>query len=422
MTFREHKQKIPGVETPANEDAYFYLYSRDSGDFVVVVIDDECHAAPRESEHTPRDYMVLPLLREQAETYSQIQAIGFFPLAKDVTGADKVLKCMIEWINNFSDGTRVYFLVDVIFGYGDGTTVDAAPHTIKQLTKTYHYPSTRIAYFSRAGISRDEMEGKYRIISKSDVASSIQDNQRFSLDLRLFFGMLHDDEVINDTIQFYTKAWQAGWEPEGWVHNELENKCSDHLQALADWLGDSIDVGYLYNWQQGESAKCLMMWLETDLWAELRQIQRTVLNAVLEKLLPSTKICPLEAESIVMPCTPCFPFLVSLRSFLLRCHDEDAAVSEIRFIPDVKKCTLRLIINLENHQNFENRFRETHCKYKKSPPDEHPFTRSLIYLIYCMTEGIANYEGRDHMRLFTEGTKDPAVQVGIEADYIDLIW
>jgi len=420
MTFQTCQQIIEGVETPANEEASSYLYRRDSGDFVVVVIDDECHAAPRESKLTSADFIVLPLFREYAEAHSQIQAIGFFPLAKDKSQAQIVLEHIIDWINSFGDNPQVYFLIDVIFGYGDGTTVEAAPYTIKRLRKCGFQP-TRIAYFSRAGINKNEMEGEYNIISKADVASSIQNSKQFSFALRLFFRMLHDDDVINDAIQLYAKAWEARWDPESWHHDALEKECSDHSKALADWLG--IDVNDLCNWEDGESAKALMIWLSLNLWStDLRRIQGKVLKAVLRKLLPSTTICSIPDEPINMPCTPCFPLLVSLRSFLLRCEEKGVPVSKIQFIQNKRKCIFRLMMNLDNPEKFENRFRETFCKYKESPLQEHTFTRTLIYLIYCKIEGIPNDTNRDYLSLFTKGTEEPVVEVTIEKNYIDLIW
>ena len=420
MTFQTCQEIIKRVETPAGEEASSYLYRRDSGDFVVVVIDDECRAAPRESEKTAPDFIVLPLFREYAEAHSQIQAIGFFPLAKDKSQARIVLEHIIDWINSFGDNPQVYFLIDVIFGYGDDTTVEAAPYTIKRLRRCGFQP-TRIAYFTRAGVPNNEMEGEYNIISKADVASFIQNNKQFSFALRLFFRMLHDDDVINDAIQLYAKAWEARWDPESWHHNALEKECSDHSKALADWLG--IDVNDLCNWEDGESAKALMIWVGPDLWGSRRTIQGNVLKAAMKKLeIPLSETSFPDETLINMPCTPCFPFLVSLRSFLLRCAGEDATVSEIKFIQEDDKCTLRLMINLKDPEEFENRFRETFCEYKESPRQEHTFTRTLIYLIYCKIEGIPNDTNRDYLSLFTKGTEEPVVEVTIEKDYIDLIW
>ena len=417
-SFQYEKIQIP-VPLGKDEVCDYHVWSRDSGNVVIVVIDDECYAASLPPGTVSPEVSILPRLREQAFILPDVRAIGFFPLAADTTSTDKVLLHVQSWCKRITTpDTRVYFLVDIVAS--DETDV-AARHTKKQLTKLHSHPPNHIKNLTRAGSSGVEALDPDRDIIKIVESVFIRDHEMFSPKLIAFLSIgLHEDEIINDAIQFYAKAWETSWQVKGWHHDELKNKCSDHSKALADWLG--IGVNDLCNWQEGESAKSLMMWVGDTLWTDSRQMQGKVLNAVLKKLLPPTAICPIPDEPINMPCTPCFPFLVSLRSFLLRCEQEGAAVSEIKFIQENDKCTLRLMIKLKNPKKFEKRFRKTHCEHKKSPPVEHTFTRPLIYLIYCMTEGLPNDTRRDYLRLFTDGTKNPVVKVKINEDYIDLIW
>lgn len=416
MSFNYEKGKSPaGLE--------YCVWQREplAGNLVIVVIDDEFDYADKYpgTLHDP-SLEVFPLLRTHVTNWDDTRAIGFFDFTVNEKDAVGDLKHIQKWINEIKgDDTQVYFLVDFRVGPPGEGVLASAPY-IEMLTRTKLYPADQIAYLTKSPYGHDDL--RHLSFQKGDVANHAINHGELSPEFMSFLGikLLHEDDIINETILFYAKAWNEGWKPEGWYHDELGNKGSDHSKALADWLG--ICVNDLCNWEEGQSAKSLMIWIGNMFWAESRPMKGKVLNAVLKKLLPSTTICSIPDEPIDMPCTPCFPFFVSLRSFLLSCKEKGAPVSKIKFIQENDKCTLRLMIELNNPEKFEKRFRETHCKHKKSPPVEHTFTRPLIYLIYCMTEGVKGGMQRDYIRLFTDGTEEPVLEVEVTSDCINLIW
>ena len=403
-----------------------FTWKRDTGNLVIIIIDDEIGEVNRNSDDVNFQHQrTLPQLREYACRSSDIRAIGFFRLMTDTNDTLETLDIIDKWVKDVSDPDhQVRFLVDVFYGGGDL----AGPKIVDALKKCpYSYQHDQIAYLTQAGTGiQRPMPKAYGVFSKPSESDHFERHGVFTQGLMSFLGIgLHKDDIINEAIRFYARAWEARWVPEAWDHNALEKECSDHSKALADWLG--IDVHDLCNYK-GQSAKALMIWLENLFSTDVRQIQGKVLNAVLKKLdLPlSTKYPIPDDEFIYMPCIPCFPFLVSLRSFLLRC-EEEAPVSQIRFfqddIQDDKEYTFQLMMNLDKPAEFEERFRETICEHGKKPLDEHPFTSSLRYLVYCITDGLPTDMQREYMRLFTKGKDESVVkEVKVCKDSIKLIW
>lgn len=406
-----------------------HVWSRNSGDLVIVVIDDEYNTAKRPPDSVPPDAKVLPLLCETVRNLSETRAIGFFPLAQDQKGADKVLDHIQKWLGNLGESTKVRFLVDII---GLGDTEVAAPYTVKKLTELSD-SQNQIAYFTRAGgtvVRHTDTD----FVKATEVISL--ENRELSHKLRSFLGIdhYHTDETINDAIRFYAKAWEPNWYPQGWAHDYLErkNRESQHLQTLAEWLGDSVSVDDLVsnNTDQTESAKSLMIWHEEDLWGkenppwkarDRRPIKGKVLNAVLKKLeIPLSEINSISDEGLItMPCVPCFPFLVSLRGFLWRCEEEDEEISvrELCFFqlgerPQVN--VFRLVLPLGNSIELAKKF------FGIGEEKAGAFTNSLRNLTCCRTDGLM--EDGDYMPIFTNGTELPVVAVEIAPGQINLIW
>ena len=423
MNFKYDTIPIPVSMENGKECSDAYVWSRDSGNLVIVVIDDDWGWCRHSSSKVPSRKEIYPLLKEGACALPELQAIGFFPLAAGTDAAHKVLKYIQNWLHKIrKQETSIYFLVDV------RSTNDSMPKfdpeiayesTIKWLEKA-RYPFRNLTW---SGSVNHPLNPQIDF-QKGPEAEFIKNNcKKFSPKLMKFLGIgLHKDKIIDDAIQFYAKPWAARWDPEGWYHDELEKKCSDHSRALAGWLG--IDFNNLCNWEDGQSAKSLMIWVGSGLWGSDRPIQGNVLKAAMKKLeIPLSETSPISDEALIdMPCTPCLPFLVSLRNFLLCCKEKGAPVSEIRFIQNAENYTFRLMMELDNPEKFEKRFRETHCKHKKSPPVEHTFTRPLIYLIYCMTEGLPKNMRRDYIPLFTAGKEEQVVKVEVTSDCINLIW
>ena len=421
MSFRD--KKLPQGFTS------HYVYERGTGNRVIVVIDDECGEAMKDpSDVNFLHQRVLPLLRKYACQTSYIRAIGFFRLFSDESSADDTLAIIRDWVAEVTDSsTQVYFLLDVLYGENPAL---AAPHIVKKLTiPPYSYPRDHIAYLTQ-GAPPIGLPEVYDTFLKVFEAEHLENHEVFSPKLMSFLGIdLHENELINGAIQFYANPWEARWPGEGWAHDELQNKCSDHLRALADWL--KIDVNDLCDWQEGQSAKSLMIWVPTksndSLWGTRRRIQGEVLKAAMEKLkIPVSKTAPIPEESIKMPCTPCLPFLISLRSFLSSCekHEKPVPVKEIQFRQDDKHCGFRLILkkSLEDPDGLKNRYCNIKSKPGKHPLGEHPLAKALVELTYCITDGLEDV-GRYYMRLFTEGTERSVIEVKeINEDYIELIW
>lgn len=416
---------------------FSYVWSRQSGDCVIVVIDDEWDCCMLSLEALEPINHIFPRLKEAACTLPDIRAIGFFPLAGDKKDVYRVLECIEKWLSEIkTPETRIYFLVDVFSAMKN----DNACISTKEWLNNKGYPPEQIRHLTRAGGITDTLVlDRKRDFVKIDEADDIRDHNGFSLKLKEFLGIkLHEDEIISEAIKFYTKAWEASWTVKGWDHYELETLGSVHLEALADWLGDSINVGDLYDWESGQSAKSLMIWVPTEdndsLWGDHRPIQGKVLKAAMEKLrIPLSEDSPIPEKAIDMPCTPCLPFLISLRSFLLCCknHEKPVPVKEVQFRRDDKHCSFHLILEdpLDNPGNLKEMYRDIKAKDHENPPGEHPLAKSLIELTYCITNGLPKNMGRGYIRLFTEGAKinkdsdASVVEVGeITKDCIELIW
>ena len=359
-------------------------------------------------------------------------AIGFFPLAEDEEGADKVLEYIQEWFKEIgTEDTRVHFLVNVMSGNDDNPEL-AYRHTRDRLECLFKPEQVRA--LTAAGGVLEALDPDIDIV-KSIEAAHILKHEKFSPKLLSFFGKgLHKNEIIDDAIQLYARAWEENWHPQGWDHDYLQGnkRNSPHLQALAEWLGDSVSINDLVSNEtdQTESAKSLMIWHEADLWGkegppwkarERRRIKGKVLNAVLRKLeIPLSDTNPIPDERLItMPCVPCFPFLVSLRGFLWRCEEEEdeISVSEMCFFqlgenPQVN--IFRLVLPLRDPAMLAKKF------FGMEEKRAGAFTDSLRDLTRCRTDGLMGHG--DYMPLFTEGTESPVVAVEIAPKQINLIW
>ena len=405
-----------------------YVWHRNQGNLVIIVIDDECFHARRDYEQLfDPQLAIFSLLREQILGWPDTRAIGFFQLVKTETEANKVLEVIHQWLNQIAtSNTQVYFLVDVLYGEG---VAESARYTIKELTNSYS--QNHIAYLTKAGTPQKLVLPGYTAFQKAEQTTYLGRHGVLRPDLMSFFGKgQHTDGITNDAIQLYARAWEAGWRVEGWGHDCLQDPYADQFKALENWLGIPRKTLY-YSPDEAESAKSLMIWKGEDLWEkppwlarDRRQIQGTVLNAVLKKLeipLSETNGIP-DDEFITMPCVPSFPFLVSLRSFLWRCQQEDAQVKEMRFFklgqnPQLNVFRIRLQLN-----DFY-RFARSFWGLERRGA----FTSLLRDLTHCKTHQLTGISTRtivkDYMRLFRDGTDLPVVAVEIvPQDQINLIW
>ena len=407
-----------------------FVWCRNLGDLIIVVIDDNHHRVDNgDPESLDHDEGPLSLLLDQACKWPDTRAIGFFLLPPSPEDSDTILECIQNWLEGVGTSDRVYFLVDALYGSPGAQDFQTANRLMERLVKLY---PDRAAYFTQAGVGRalerKLVKGPKRFRKGDQV-------EQLSQGLMSFFGKgWHKDRFINDAIQFYAKAWEPNWHPQGWAHDYLEgkNRDSPHLQALTEWLGDSVSIDDLVsnNTDQTESAKSLMIWHEGDLWGKenppwkargRRSIKGKVLNAVLENLgIPLSKTNGISDEGLItMPCVPCFPFLVSLQGFLWCCEEEEdkISVSELCFFQLGKKPQVnvfRLVLPLKEPVMLAKKF------FGIGEERSGAFTNSLRNLTCCRTDGLMGHG--DYMPLFTNGTESPVVAVEIAPGQINLIW
>ena len=90
-------------EELAQKELRHYVWHRNQGNLVIIVIDDECF-------HVRRDYKqlfdpqlaIFSLLRDQILSWSDTRAIGFFQLVKTEPEANKVLEVIHQWLNQIA--------------------------------------------------------------------------------------------------------------------------------------------------------------------------------------------------------------------------------------------------------------------------------------------------------------------------------
>lgn len=337
-----------------------------------------------------------------------------------------MLNCVKNWVGSISTrDTRVCFLVDILAGEGAFASTTAAEYTKEALPDGYHF-----RYLTGGGTRIPVTEKDFR---KSQEYLEYCNQGKCSPKLMSFLGMgLHENMIIDDAIQFYAKAWGPNCHPQGWVHDELQKKNSVHLKTLSDWSGVPID-DLVYDCSNNmDSAKSLMIWNSKNRWESLpwmardrRRIQGNVLNAVLRKFEIIEDNLFQDNESIIMPCVPCFPFLVSLKSFLWCCEEDNTPVEDIQFFKLGEKPQaniLRLILPLrDSAKDFVASFRGN-----RKPGNT---VESLTNLTYCKTYKLKGDE--IYMQLF-KGTDFPVVNVEIapyrksghnqQLGQINLIW
>lgn len=136
-------------ETLYTGEADHYVWHRDTGNLVIVVIDEKCKYATHDSSTgLAGHWTILPLLREFACKWEETRAIGFFQLMDTVDCADEVLELIQEWLDKVTTtDTRVRFLIDALHGV---VSVVASNHIVAKLTQSY--PQDHIAYLTLAGL------------------------------------------------------------------------------------------------------------------------------------------------------------------------------------------------------------------------------------------------------------------------------
>ena len=447
MKFKFEELQLKNVKSARSN----YVWQRKTGNLVIVVIDDECGRVKGDRDSLDTVESSLAQLRYQSCRWSDTRAIGFFRLTETEKEAEEVLELIQKWLCCITTpDTRVYFLVDAVFGAIGGANVRASSYLVKNLVKKMtaldvKINKDRIAYLTIAGHGAPLKSG-YDIFEKGKHANYAKKYNKLHPDLMSFFGKgRYEDEIVNEAILFYARAWEENWAEEGWDHDWLEDARHDQLRALAKWLKVTHIINAL-SVKRGESAKSLMIWKGKDLWedppwkvSDRRPIQGKVLNAVLKKL--DIPLLVPANDFITPPCVPCFPFLVSLRNFLYHCKEkEEAEVYKIHFRQQGKNpqiSSLSLMLRLKDFSSLEKKFSGwkrkgafanslidlTRCKTVKKGELSgwHQVKRVQTIFADCWHWLIRKSREEDYMRLFN-GTKYPVLKVEFYKERIDLIW
>ncbi len=249
------------------------------------------------------------------------------------------------------DGDRTLFLVDIQnrcveddpewYGYQFVSSLQLSLESIKFHTRYCDLDGAQ-RKFPNLHINRD-----------SYIQPSVDTSQ---LEQWIDSCLLHPDPVICNAVRFYSLPWKDNWSRK-WEHDDLQDRNSIQLQELSRWLDLPIeDVAA----RDGEAAKCLLLWDGSrrirGTWTgrnphrEGRAMSGKVLKAVLKKLqielANANEIS--DEEWFCFPSTPCFPFLVSIRSLLWMMEREGKSPRGIYFIkkspdPDIYLFSLELL-------------------------------------------------------------------------------
>jgi hypothetical protein len=266
--------------------------------------------------------------------------------------------------------------------------------------------------------------------------------------------LIHPDPVIADAISFFGRPWSEEWEEMRWTHDGFDSK--KHLQAHAftNWLQVDLEALWPNNVYKGESGKCALMWPGEKVmwggWDEAyshrngRLIQGRILNALLRKLGIHLEEPLPEQEWFRMPCDPCLPFLVSLRSFLweLARNGPPADYVRLRRYPGDSQCdvyllTVGLAQNGGQAWGLMERFFEILPSMKLilkgmsvvKEPDAHPVARALVKMMFGITsslsqEVITNYVDEEchYLHSFANGPGRPVVAIDFGPHQVNLLW
>ena len=456
-------KREPSINLSNKSTSLPLLWERESnglgdifGELVIVVIDDHWRGVLGKKSATDLTRATFANLRYLAcEKWQETQAIGFFELRKKTEDADEILRYIQDWVKKVTPQgrtIRVRYLVDALYGPPESEDRGPANYIVEKLQDSTL--GGCIAYITRAGTGIGGLRDGVPVLAKGLEVESLRNNDMFTSEFMEFLGLgRHKDSFINNAIQFYAGPWETNRlkctcfrSSPGWCHDCLENKESQQLKALADWLGDSISPEDLIDESPdgdgSESAKSLMIWNvdnnrnQTDLWdsppwrsRDRRSIRWKVLNAVVKKLgiALNTPIPLHEDETIIPPCVPCFPFLVSLKNFLW--HREERGrlpVKEVCFFKLGKKPQVNIFRLVLTDKDREAPYKLAKRLFGMWEPgkveDPGASTKSLISLVHCRTDGLSGSIGKDYMRLFNEGTELPIVALETAPSQINLIW
>jgi hypothetical protein len=129
-----------------------FVWSRDSGSRVLVIVDDDFHhvAGPKPFPARLPESQGLFAVFRHASDLDDTRAVGFFRLPSvEEMFFTELLPNVQDWLDDVTNGeTRVYFLIDVF--YGKDADIEMGPQIQTQLIS--RFPNAKFAFLSQTGI------------------------------------------------------------------------------------------------------------------------------------------------------------------------------------------------------------------------------------------------------------------------------
>jgi hypothetical protein len=164
-----------------------YVWQRETGDRIVIIVDDDVEVFKRNRESLadisnamlrvyPREQPLIDFY-EGLKGLSPIKAIGFFPLPRpkdnDHQQKQEIVAAIRQWIKSFgADISKIWLFVDYFYGDGfEQSTVSGEGFVDFWLEQQWQTENTKIAYFSVGGKTKGgsmvrENHHEYPVISK----------------------------------------------------------------------------------------------------------------------------------------------------------------------------------------------------------------------------------------------------------------
>ena len=332
--------------------------------------------------------------------------------------------------------SQEYYLVDINY---TGKKDDGEFYGIN-LISNHNLSHDRFRFLTGVSATREEAEIRFSMESGHPVDLVI--NKRLQLFKPRFEHwlnsiLIHPESKVFNTMNFYASPWNE--KKHFWYHDDLQNSNGVVISRITNWL--TIEPEELTK-DKGESAKSLFLWhgdpQSQNLWGSWSEIyeyrrERHLQGKILKKVCKKLGINIILGDSIAgenwmrMPCTPCLPFLVSLKSFLWFLEIKDQRPIEALKLnkfegdnADAYVLSLKLQdINKNDPWGLTEYFYSTNQK-----DTEHTTTKHLKSLTRCQTIGLSDKKNDEQpcMRLFREGTPKPVVSVEFAPYHIHLMW
>ena len=215
------------------------IWQRNSGELVIVVIDDEFFRADGDPDSFDPDEASLAQLRHQVSKWQDAKAIGFFPLPPIKEDVPKVWDFIQEWLGEIATpDSRIYFFVDALYGPPTDRSFETSNYFVKLMTSGYVPSKEHIAYLTKAGPGlEDDLLPGYVCFEKAAHAFHAQRKDKLMPKFMSFLSEgPHEDEIINDALEITAKQL-----PTAETHSQGSR---NDLDQLINYLSDFNFDGY----------------------------------------------------------------------------------------------------------------------------------------------------------------------------------